>query len=489
MKKKPSILKYLFLTSILSFIPFIYPSLNAETKKANTQSTNEEYIENDAEYKILKSKQGKSIYLGEGFGEISKKSLSDAIKEAKNMAIADLASSIKTRVKKDFKQEINYDEESGSNKEKLESIINTYTNLLIEDIQYKTFINYPKKGILTVLVYIDKNTYDQKVAKDIQDKTEATKQFAVAAIKARYEGNIVEAIEHLVNGKISKQKYFGDIPIKADLTGKGNIEDLDSFFDINLTQILHSIKLQYIDENIIYDTSGKPNKKPLVIATYEEKDEKKPLFGIPLKASFVKGNGVISNIPLKTGRRGEAYIPLEKVNPSEKDAIIQVIFDAESFQIEDSQNIPSVFIPLSKSKALAFGVSYFLDGKYQRKIDLEDAVKIALASSGFEIKKFESRGKELDDEKIKELSELNTEYIIYITANANTRKNQYDMYDASVFIKGYIYSQDTKKLFDSIDETQSRAQGISQISSADKALAIAKKRFIELLKEKIKNLK
>jgi hypothetical protein len=441
----------------------------------------------ESEIDEYKKKQGKTLYVGEGVSEV-KDDLGEAIRVAKERAMADLLKSIKVRIKADVRDELKYSED-GVVGGKFESIVNSYVDQVLEIVQDKQYLDYPTAGTVTKIVYVDKDAYDEKVAKDMQVKTERIKKFAVEGIKAQNSRKIAQAIENYVNGKLWQKNYFEDLPVKADVQGNGNPEDLGAYFDTKLTQILNSIKLDSPDENIVYNTDGKVNKKPMVILSYEDASGKTPLENIPLKASFVKGGGSIPTASIRTGRRGEVYIPVDKVDPSEREAEVQVELDADAFKLKDVTNLPTISVVVRKSKAVAWAVSFFREGKNEKNASFAESVKIILNAYGYELKNFEIGSEDLTDEKIAQARELNVDYLIYVCATASTGADEYGMYKSSVSSKAYIYSFYDDKLVEMVEGPSKSGYSAGASGAAAAALSKVKPGLMEMLKEKIKVLK
>lgn len=445
------------------------------------------YNDHAREIDELKRKHGKSLYVGEGVAE-SKTDLGEAIRIAKERAMADLLKSIKVRIKADVRDELRFSED-GTASGKFESIVNSYVDQVLEIVRDQRYEGFPKAGAVTEIVYVDKDAYDEKVALDIQEKTDRIKKYALEGAKAQAARNVGQAIENYVNGKIWLKNYFEDLPVKAEIQKAGVPEDLGSYFDTRLTQILHSISLESVDEKIVYNTEGKVSRNPTVIFSYEDITGKTPLADMPANASFVKGKGTISSAPLRSGRRGEVYIPLDWVDPREREASIQVELDAAALRIKDTQGLPVVFIPVNKSKAVAWAVSFFQGAKRENPASLSDSIKMALRSTGYELKAFNISEQEITDGVVKEARSLNVDYIVYTCVIASSRADEYGMYKSVASSKVYIYSFYDDRLVEAIDSPSKTGYSTSAVGAAHDVLAKLKPDMIKTLNEKIKTLK
>ncbi len=486
-------MKEIFLLAGAFLCLAVTPALASKDKVNISSDTAREtaYWEAKQEIAGYKRQHGKSLYVGEGSAEIDKDNdidLGEATHIAKERAMVDMLSSIRVRVKSVLKDELKYSEAAGTSN-RVDRLIESYVDQVVNVVQDKDYIDYPRQNNVTEIVYVSKDEYDELVTKDMQSKTDVITGYAVEGAKAQTARNIGQAIEDYINGKSWLKTYFEDLPVKGELKKDSPPEDLGSYFDTHLTQILSSIKMRNADENIVYNTEGKVSRKPRVLFTYEDASGTTPLTDMPAKASFAKGTGIISPVPLRTGKSGEIYVPVDRVDPGQREATVQVELDAAALRLKDNPAIPVVFIPVKKSKAVAWAVSFFRDGEREQPASLADSVKMALSSTGYELKPFNISEEEISDAVVAEARGLNVDYVVYACVTSSGQKDEYGMYKSDAASKVYIYSFYDDRLVEAIEGPSKAGYSTSAEGAANAALAKLKPGLIEALKEKIKTLK
>jgi hypothetical protein len=147
--------KFIFIFFLLILTEGIFYS---KDKSDDYKNTLKEYRK---EIELIKQQHGKRYYVGEGLSD--DKDINSAVNKAKDSAMVDLLKSIRVKINSYIVDELKYTD--GKVNERFEKVINTYINQLLEIVQDKRYIDYPKKNMVTVIVYVDRELYDEKVKK------------------------------------------------------------------------------------------------------------------------------------------------------------------------------------------------------------------------------------------------------------------------------------------------------------------------------------
>jgi len=443
------------------------------------------FRENKKEIELIKQQHGKKYYVGEGLSD--ERDINIAINKAKDSAMVDLLKSVKVRINSYIIDELKYSD--GKVNERFEKVINTYINQLLEIVQDKRYIGYPKKNMVTVIVYVDKELYDEKVKKDLQLKLQKIKDYILEGYNLRKKFKIKESIENYVKAKIYLKEYFEDLPVRDEILEKGKDEDFGSFIDRELTTIMNSVKIEKNEENYIYTNDGKLPKKPVVSVYYEDEGKKIAMNNMPINFRFVKSNGSYSENELVSSNIGEVYLPIEKIDPSQKDAVIEVFLDIKRLNLKEVPNIPSTLITFLRAKTIGWVFNFFNNGKIERPDNFLLDIKSSLSSLGYNLKEMETSNNTIDEKLIEEGKKLNLDYMVYIYTKANTSKDEYDMYRSYGSGKIFIYSFYNDYLIETIEIKEKSSYSSSNEKSPYSVLYKMKDEIISTLKDKLKNIK
>jgi hypothetical protein len=453
-----------------------------DSKSDDYKNTIKEYRK---EIELIKQQHGKRYYVGEGLSD--DKDINSAVNKAKDSAMVDLLKSVRVRINSYIVDELKYSE--GKVNERFEKVINTYINQLIEIVQDKRYIDYPKKNMVTVIVYVDRELYDEKVKKDLQLKVQKIKDYILEGNKKREIFKIKESIENYVKARDYLKEYFEDLPVRDEILEKGKEEDFGSFIDREITTIMNSIKIEKNEESYIYTNDGKLPKKPVVSVYYESEGERIPMSGIPIGMKFVKNSGVFQTTELASSNTGDLYLPIERIEPSEKDASLEVFVDIEKLNLKEIPNIPSVSIRFIRAKTIGWVFNFFNNGKLERPGNFLLDIRSSLSSSGYNLKEMETTDTTIDEKLIEEAKSANLDYIFYIYAKSNTSKDEYEMYRSYAEGKIFIYSIYDDYLLETVEIKGKSGYSTSKSSSSYSALGKLKGEIISILKERIKNIK
>jgi hypothetical protein len=490
--KRYILIIFSFIILMLSLVDAIWPlgKKDKESKKQE-QIEQEELKRSKEEIKKIKSRHGIDLYVGEGLTEIKGGiTLGEAKSSAKQRALEDLSTSIKVRIRGTIKDELKLTPEKGT-EERFESMVNSYVDSVLSVVKDESFYNYPKEDVITVIVYISKSAYDEKVQKEVRAKIDRIVQYINEGTKSLKLKSFTGAIEHFLNAERWLSEDFGDLPVKEDINKDGIDDDLGAVIETNLTNIVQDMKLESLDEKIVYDTNGVVSKNPTVYLSYEEKTGKTtPMINIPLKATFIKGEGKITDVPLKTDRLGVVRIPVERIDPEYKEAVVRVEVDMKSLGLEGKLSPSPCDLNLTKKRAIAYSVNFFNSGVRETPTSIIDSVKSTIVEYGYATVPVNINGREVVDNELKAVADLNVDYLVLIVASASGGKvGDYEMYYSNVASKVLYYEMPDRNLIFSMEGPSSKGYGTSLSSAGWDALGKIKSNLMIKLKDKIKELK
>lgn len=432
--------------------------------------------------KTLKARQGTELYVGEGMADI-KDDIGDARQSARTRALAELSSAIKVKVKGQIKDDLRI---SGKNSEaQFQSIVDTYVDTLLTGVKDESFLDYPKKNVITVLVFVSKHDYDEAVVADMRLKLDRIQKYAREGLKARGEKRVAEALKDFADGRHWLVQLFGELPVQGDIAGDGKQEDLGAFFETQVTRLTQALKLEVLDQKIIYDAKGVPNRQPLVYVKYDDGAQKFPVPNMPLTVSFAEGNGKLSPAPLKTGTLGEAQIPVTAVDASAQKVSLLVSIDPKALGQQHTETVPNIVVALERMRTLAYCVT--AAGAQAVPPSFGEAIRSLLTDSGFASLQ-SSLSAPVNEETIRSAG-LNADYLLSVRITLSGGKDEYDMYYADAGAQATVYSLPVGTASASVEGKPAHGYGVNKTAAANDALAKLKHGLLPLLKARLKDLK
>ncbi|MBU2567294.1 MAG: hypothetical protein KJ967_00780 [Elusimicrobia bacterium] len=459
-------------------------------ERAKEQKKEREQIEK--EIKSYKDRQNVDLYVGEGRA-VSEKDSDNAEAEAKNRAIDDLSSSIRIKVQTTVKDELKYASSRGA-EEKFERITKSYTREILKKVISKPYKDYPEKNMVTMICYVSKSDYERDVQEEIKKNIVQITKYAIEGLKAQKEKLYLTALENFLTGKENLKKCFYELPAQEDIDNDGKPDDLYAFFDTNIIKMFRNIKLEPVDEKVVYGTDGKLRKYPVVKVIYEEQNEKVPIANIKVNASFIegKGNSEIANRTLLTNRLGEVQIPIERIDSSYKETSVQVELDPEALKVDEKQiQNPFCVITISRKKTFLCAVNFFNTQKRNKSEMIENSLKAILRSLEYDVIDYNMKTDKVKDEDIRNMGEKNADYLIAVIIKADGGKvGDYEMFYSYITSKAEIYSLPEGDVVASIDDGPSaKGFGTSASNAGWDALGKIKSSLISKIKKEIKGLK
>lgn len=397
-------------------------------------SKDDEYLEKKKEIKLLRSKNGISIYLGEGVAKIKNGDIELARKTAKNIATDALIKSIKVNVRSDFTSILNLNKKQIE--EKIDYIIETRSEMILKNLKVEYFDFYPSKRDVTVLVYVDKADYDKYIIEEENKRIESFKEYAINGMKYLNNDQYIQALSNFARGYELKKSYFRNIPIKFEV--ENNTYDVEVFFENKIKEIISNIKFEITEEKFIYTISGSMMKKPYVKVYYDKNGEKLYLDYIKVLNESVKGNVNFLEKYSITNKQGIAVINVLSVSPNEAENIISLEADLSPYFVDrNSFRYPQAFMTLYKNRIVAFSIIF--DSKYKYSL-LIDFIKSAISKSGFDPLYLDINDENNINRQISKITEKNLDYYLLVKINSKSNKlADYEFYKTKVTSFIYLY--------------------------------------------------
>jgi len=476
--------RYIFL-NIFIFIFFANQSYAFLFKKGKDE---DKLRRQEIKKEIKEIKKNPDIYYGEAFAEVKRfrNDLWKATEEARKRARQQLNEYIKIRVDTSLRQVLKIGEKGY--KKEIEDIIELYADKVLEEVKYHDYTDYPKRGIVTSIATVGKETYKNTVLKELKNKRGKIITHLRAGLKALDRKLISQAIDNLLLAKKWYEEFFHQVPLNMDLDKDGKIEEIGAVVEVYISSIFKSIEFKQKEEGYTYTLEGNIFKKPIVAVYYIDKKEKIPVSNLLLKIKFVKGEGKISNSKTITDEYGEAEISVEYVKPELPEASIQVEIDLEKYDLAGEIQLPFYRINLKKRKAVAYSVVFSQNGKITHPVSLKDITRAVLSKYGYDIEEIKLETTEVKEYHLDKVIELNADYFLFLLVESygSSQVGDYELYQAKVGSRIFIYKLPEKRLISSIEGPETTGFGPSFSSASYNGLGKIKKKLLSLMEQEVK---
>ncbi len=285
------------------------PSAAQEARDVGATSANDEakhYVDS------IKSDNARFIW-GEGISNIGN-DLGDATIKAKDRALQDLSKKISVSVRSEITNVLAANAKQIVQDDLVEKT-STYTEMVVNDVIQRDFIDFPSKGNVACMAFIQRRDYEQKVKNDLEAK-KAMVRDAVRNADAEFANRkFMAALNGWLNAREYCANFFGNLPLQDDLNTDGRSEEVNAYIHGKVNGLFGGLLLSFLNDTIVYDISGKPTRQPTVLVQYRDPSgNKQPVANVPLTISFIDaGNAPLTAI---TGAYGQASLNLDKVDAS-----------------------------------------------------------------------------------------------------------------------------------------------------------------------------
>lgn len=412
---------------------------------------------------LSEKRSDNTIYWGEGMANIGEDLGKEKI-EARKRAISALADQIKIQVTSDVEMTINkssvvngttYSEEV---KKSISSKLETYTNQVLTNLKESgLFIDYPKAGTGTYLVYVSRKDYDGKVKNDLRKKKQLISDTIRSGDREFVSGNQVNGIRQYLKAKEMLYSFFGNIPIYDDIDEDGKPENLAISISERIRGFFSNLELSLMNSGFQYDSEGIPESLPRIYAQYRDPaGQKKHVAGLPLSVVFVKGQGQVA--PVVTGNYGEAEVSFIRLNSKFRSIYIKV--DIDKGKIPGLSQFPHtdtaiLKIKLNRKKAVALAIHFSNNKKSTPPRNLKENITTALLDKNYSVLNVPFKS----EADVKKSTGVNADYIflVKILSNGGGTVGQYSsMYTSycGAALKLYKMPLKTLSFSDSVKQTQ-----------------------------------
>ncbi len=402
-------------------------------------------------------------YTGEGIAHYGdKKTIDEAIEDAKKNAREDLAKNIKVVVKSTVIRTIGEDAEMVS--DKFKKFIQEKSKVVLQGVEYSdTLIDTEKKAV-TITARILKRVYDKKVEEDLKEKKSRIIQYYRESEEDLKKGFYTLALKSLYRARGYIWIFFKDLPINGDLNRDGKEdEELKAAVQGKIDRLIGELTFEPVNKKLLFTSTGNVTGNVGFHIYWKEKGVYNAVGNFPVYASFVKGKGEIVMPEVTTDNTGYAELDVENIDPSYSNVVIKIKPLIEKFfgiipfsegkkdeaitQLKKELGVlPEWNINITKKKSLALSV-YAVSGKKRFILsNIRNEVEEIIRGKGYDVvdKNIMSTP---DIEKMKALKEQGFDYICIIKVSVHSEYiSDFEMYMARA--SGII------KLYSTVEKTE-----------------------------------
>lgn len=301
------------------------------------------------------------IYFGEGIAPLDDNDIGEAKENAKQRALAELSSSISVVIKADILDVLTGRSGGKISGEDWETAfkqkIRTYTRAVLDNVvASKPYIDCPRIGSLTYYVWVGKEIYEQGVKNDLVTKKRIVLTRANDGLLEWRNQNFATAYRSIAEALQFHEEFFGGLPLITRFADSKDSVDIKFHLEKQLVNFFQGVQLELLNEDLIYDASGRLNQSPIVYAFYGENNQKYPVPGLPLEVTFIEGSGkVVEEVSTKIPR-GEVGLTISRVNPSTKTATLLV--KIKDYGISQKDNLSGLRITLHRKPVIALAIHF-----------------------------------------------------------------------------------------------------------------------------------
>ncbi len=368
-------------------------------------------------------KKDPDIYYGEGIAPILDNDMGGALETAKKRALRDLSRKIQVNVEETISK-ITQSDMSGSTeniREQFTQKVRTYTNSVLTNTKDLRAINYPAPGNITVLVYMSRAEYRQKVNEDLKSKKAAVRTAAQNGDQAFLRNEFMIAATNWARAYEQLQNFFGDLPVQDDLNGDGRPDDVREYLQQKMSQLFGNMELSFLLDQITYDANGTLTKRPMVQARFRHQTgADKAVANLPLKVEFISGKGQVLG-RVMTNKYGVAELSL-KVDASYPQTEIAVGIDQQSIPGLNYFTLPQLSearLTINKIKTVALAVLFNNNGRRSSPEALNNEIKNLLLNKGYLTMNFSTSGGQVSQSDLARATQANADYLLFVAIRAN----------------------------------------------------------------------
>ena len=273
---------------------------------------------------------------------------------ANESARAELAKNLKVRVQSILRD---YSSES---KSRIDLAIKTQVDTILEGVEIRDGWYEQRSKVYYSLAILNRKIASDLVDSKVQNISNSLRNLLISGKNEEKNGRALDALGFYVSGYVKTRELASlnsakRVIVKSPQTSE--TKDLTDF-GILIRQIANGINIQIMSGNNQKLTRSKGILEPLV-SKVNLKRSGKPVFGVPVKMSYEKGDGDI-DYEVTSGADGLVQAQVRNINSSkDKTHTVFAQIDYEKIASRFDRQIVQTFLTPLKNQKVSF--SYFID--------------------------------------------------------------------------------------------------------------------------------
>ena len=441
------------------------------------------------EARIKELRNDPALYMGLGYADYKGGDIGKARESAVSRAETDLGKSIRVRIESTAKDVMMYTAKGKkySEEQSFDNVIKTFVNLVLSQRKEEELLDYPQPGVYTIIVYVDKVQADKDVVDDLNAKKEAVVSLIERAAAAQKAADMVGALRGYLAAQDKMDVFFGGAPVRASLEGGASNVDLGSHIESRILELIGGISLTPLNPRVFFTADGHPSNLVVVGAGFGSNKDGGAVAKLPLRVSFSTGKGRLAHERVTTDSMGKAEIPLEWVDPSQKEAALEVGIDTQALSgLAALPGLPRCSIQLARSKTIAYSVRFQNGGAMESDRSLEESLRSTLRDSGYGPVKVNFGVGDIGKTQLDKARDSNADYLLIVDLSAVVRKEpDFDMSSANAGSTTVLYNLlDGSEVF-SADGAAAKGFGSSPSAAGWNAVGKMEKDILHTLRDKL----
>lgn len=427
-------------------------------------------------------------YVGVGQAEYGgAKERGAARKEAAADADEDLAKGIQVQVNSVTRMFLKEGIKDGRLMKKegsVKKIVRTSVDLVLGSRESEDFNDQP--GVITVVAFVRKEAADRELAESLKMKKSRVVEFLRQADRAREAKDLPAALKGFLDARQSLTELFAGAPLSATLAPGAAPVEAGAFVDIRLDELIASLALTADGERISLTPEGAPRAPAVISVSRRGPAGLEPVANLPLSGAFTKGKGRLAAAFFTTDAFGKARVPVEWVDPSRDESILEIGIDGEALPgLGGRPNLPRRAFRFSRSKILAYSIG-FSDGEAPPSLkEFASAARGLIIDAGLVPKELALAKDAAPKAQTSQARAVKADYLLVVRVAASTNYDpEFKLHEATV--------KSSVSLLGVVDSTEAlspgpEAKAVAATAEKARASAIAKieKGLLELIRRKI----
>lgn len=345
-----------------------------------------------ARVQLAAVKADTAFYYGIGSVSIGDEGIAKAMDRARENARSNLAEKIQSEVVVEFKRVITGEKRGGDVyseeiSEKIQKRSTVYTDVVLTNLTEEIIHDYPHTGEVTVVLQKSKQQYRDSVTRQLMQNKQMITETIQNAEANFTAGKHLAAVHDWAMARAFQNDSFGDLPLQAVVDPSGKKKNVTAYLNKRMSDFFDGLTISCVNgENLVYDTQGNLNTKPLLYVQYTDQDQKQqPVAKMPLKADFVVG-GAVMPTSLMTGDYGQVELVINSINAAHPVTTLNVEIDTERIDMLQQFKLPittTLALNLNKKRTVAFSVHFKNGDTVTVPRSLNQQLKSAILMQGY----------------------------------------------------------------------------------------------------------